>query len=133
MIIQKREQVGLTDLNSCAVQRITSPQLVGALGLEPAEHRRRPPRRRAGEAEPVEVALQGTLVRRPAQLGPQDPLDRRGGAIRVLPPQRHRQLKHFWRGTRRALAWVGHQSVETAGTPIPYPTVDALARNLHPP
>jgi hypothetical protein len=130
MIIQERKQIGLADLNSYAVQRIASPQVVGALGLEPAEHRRRSPGGRTGEAEPVEVALQGALVGRPAELGTQDC---RGGAIRVLPPQRHRQLEHFRWGARCALAWVGHQSVEPAGTPVPYPTVDALARDPHPP
>lgn len=34
------------------------------LGFEPAEHRRRSASRAAGEAEPVEVALQGAFIGR---------------------------------------------------------------------
>jgi hypothetical protein len=41
----------------------------------------------------------------------------RSGAVRILLPQRHRQLRHLHRGTR-ALARAGHQRIEPTGTPV---------------
>src|ERR1700754_345237 len=88
VIVEEREQIRLAQLNSYAVQRISNPKVIRVLGLEPAEHRRRSCGRGGGEAESVEVALQGAFIRGPAQLGAQDPLDRRGGALGGLPAPR---------------------------------------------
>ena len=113
------------------MQRIPGPQIIGVLGLEPAEHRWGRPGGGAGQAEPMKVALQGAFIRRPAQLGAQDALNRRRGALRVLPPQRHRQLQHLGRGARGALTRAGYQRVEPAGSPVADPPVDGLPADAH--
>jgi hypothetical protein len=95
------------------------------------EHRRRGAGR-AAQAEAGEVALQGPLVRGPAQLGAQDPADPGRGPIRVLPPQPHRQLHDLGRGPRAGLPRVGDQRVEPAGPPVPDPPVHRLPRHPDP-
>ena len=63
----------------------------------------------------VEQAQQRRLRRRPPGRGPQDPRDLRGGAARVLPLQRHRQLQHRRVDAGARLARRGGQRFEPAG------------------
>jgi hypothetical protein len=70
VVVDEAEQERLAPVDDRAVQRITGPQLVGPVGLEPAEGL---PRRRGQlpvQRQPDEVALQGPLRRCPARLGP---------------------------------------------------------------
>ena len=101
MVVEERDQDRLAAVDDRAVQRVTDPPGVGPLGLEPAEHRRRRPVR-AGPGEPRrgEMALQGPgRGREPAVRG-QHHRDLRGGPVRSLRLQRHRQLQHRRRGLR---------------------------------
>ena len=121
VVVDEREQIGLAAVDVHAVQRISDPQLIGPVGLEPAEHRRRPRRGGGGEPEPGEMPLQGAFVGCPAELSAQDPPDRGGGAVRILPAQRHRHFEHLRRGARRHPPRAGQQRVEPAGPPVPDP------------
>ncbi|AXE75752.1 hypothetical protein C5746_42545 [Streptomyces atratus] len=66
------------------------------------------------------------LVRRPAQLGPQNPSALRGRALGVLLLQRHRQLDHLRRRARLGLARRGNQGVEPALAPLQDPAVQRV-------
>ena len=74
---------------------------------------------------------QRRLRRRPPRRGPQDPGHLRGGARRVLPLQRRRQLQRRGIGARTGRPRRGHQLVEPAGAVAADPAVQGVARIAH--
>ena len=106
MVVEEREQVRLAAADARAVQRVAGPQLVRA--RRPRTGRTPPAAAPAGAGRSSssrgEVALQGPLRRAPTRWARRIRRDLRGGAVRVLPLERRRQLQHLGRGPRRALA-----------------------------
>ena len=134
VVIEEGEQVGLAPADVRAVQGVAGPHLVGAVGLEPTEHRLAAgaaggerAQLRADQRIGREVALQGPLPGRPAHLGAQDPPHLRGRAGRVLPLERDRHLDHLDRQPRAGLARIRDQGVEPAPAPCPDPPVQGVA------
>ena len=89
-----------------AVQRIPGPHLVRPGRLEPAEHLRAARRRqRRGPSAPAGQTAAATCTpTATSRCWPAGSGDLRGGALRVLPLQRRRQLQHLARGPRAGLA-----------------------------
>ena len=131
MVVDEAEQVRFPASDHGPVQCVTGPQLIGPAGLEPAEHLLLPVTVSGGavQLEPPEQPLQGPVGRRPAAAGTQNPLDLRGGALRVLALQRRGQVQHLSRGPRGDLPRRRHQRLEPAVQVGPLPPVDALIRH----
>jgi hypothetical protein len=125
MIVQEREQVRFSATDSRPVQRITHPPLVRCRSLEPAEHH---PGASGGahQLAAVKQPQQRGLRGRIATGGPQDPGDLRGGAVWVLPLERHRQLQHPGVDAGAGLADRRGQGIETAGAVSTNPAIQAV-------
>jgi hypothetical protein len=119
VVVDGGEQVGLAASHGRAVQRISGPQLVGRLGLEPAEGAQRAPLggQLAVQPDAAEMPLQGALVWALAVTLGDDDGDLRGGAAGLLPLERHRQLQRTRVDAGPADPWVGQQRVEPPSAP----------------
>ena len=114
VIVEEREQVGLAAADARPVQRVADPPLVRCVGFEPAEDHRAADggaHQLAVVEQPQQRGFRGRVARGCAQ----DPGDLRGGALRVLPLERDRQLQHPGVDPGTGLADRGHQRVEAAG------------------
>ena len=129
--IPQNIQVGLGVPDPRAMHGVAAPQLIGVGGLEPAEHRRMLFGVRAHQIQPVKMAQQGGLRRRPPGCGAQDPGHLRHRAGRVFPLQRRGQLQHLRVGTRGQPPRCGHQRLEPASAVAADPAVQRLPRDAH--
>ncbi|MFJ4778035.1 transposase [Streptomyces sp. NPDC088762] len=112
VFIDEREQVRLAAADLRSAEGVSGQQLVPG-GLEPAEYA--PLVAGAGQPGVGEVPLQSSVGRRPALRGPQDPLDLRGRAGRVLLLQRGRQVEMWWWRDPRLLVGDCGRSRRSAG------------------
>src|SRR6266536_284182 len=134
VVVDGGEQVGLAPGHDGAVQRVGGPQLVGRLGLEPAEGAQPAPLggELAAQPDAAEVPLQGALVGAvPVALGDDDG-DLRGGAAGLLALERHRQLQRARVDAGPADPGVGQQRAEPPGAPRADPAVKGAAAHAHP-
>ncbi len=132
MIVEERDEDRLAAGHVRAVQRVTDPAGVGPLGLEPAEHRRRPAvGARSVEPERGEVALQRPRRGRPPGVRGQHHRDLRGGPPRRLPLEPDRQLQHLGRGLRSQPPRRRDQRGEPTGPIRPDPAIQTRPAHPH--
>ena len=111
-----------------SVQRIANPELVGPVGLEPAEHHRHSVAGRPNEIESVEAsAAAASIPTVPTRRGAQDPLDLRDRASRVLPFQGRGYVQHADIDSAVGLSHRRHQFLEPPRAPPADPAIKGVA------